>query len=127
MPAQSIDGGLTWNEINDPTETGIHRLFADPNNYNRLLVSEYNRLFLSIDQGKHWKEIWKPLDEICWIGGVFWDQDQIFVGTGKGLLVSHDGGLQFSLEHFVGANTNDGIFQMVGRKINNQIQFYLLL
>lgn len=126
VPAQSIDGGLTWNEINDPTETGIHRLFADPNNYNRLLVSEYNRLFLSIDQGKHWKEIWKPQDELCWIGGVFWDQDQIFVGTGKGLLVSHDGGLQFSLEHFVGANTNDGIFQMVGRKINNQIQFYLI-
>ena len=51
-PSKSTDGGLTWTRLTaDPTDGGAFSLNADPANFNRLLVSDYTRLYFSNDGG----------------------------------------------------------------------------
>src|SRR5439155_907596 len=54
-PSKSVDGGLTWQAIaSDPTGAGAFYLFADPNNHNRLVVTDYTTLYFSTDGGQTW-------------------------------------------------------------------------
>ncbi|MBL7827460.1 MAG: hypothetical protein JNJ57_12560 [Saprospiraceae bacterium] len=114
--AKTTDGGSTWSPVNDPTATGVHRLEADPNSTQRILVSEYNQLFFTNDGGASWSVAYHPSDDQLWMGGVFWDGNQIYVGTNKGLLVSHNGGQTFSIETHAGMPAEEGIFHLSGAK-----------
>ena len=113
-PVRSSDGGLSWEKMNDPTSSGVHRLFADPSSTQRILLSEYDRLFYSSDGGQNYQEVWVPDDGRCWLGGVVWVGEDIYIGTHQGLLVSHDGGQQFDLENYPGLPSGSGIFQLAG-------------
>ncbi len=51
-PTKSIDGGVNWTPLAaDPTGGGTYSVFADYNNPNRLLVSDYSHLWISTDGG----------------------------------------------------------------------------
>lgn len=126
VPLQSLDGGQSWQPVNDPTSSGAHRLFADPSHTNRLLVSEYNRLFFSSDGGNTYTEVFHPADDQMWLGGVFWDGPHIYVGTGKGLLVSHDNGQNFAMENHAGLEADAGIFHLSGGKSNGVTRLFAI-
>ncbi|MCC6725822.1 MAG: hypothetical protein IT258_15030, partial [Saprospiraceae bacterium] len=123
---RSTDGGDTWQPIPDPTGSGCHRLLADPNSTQRLLVNEYNRLFFSDNGGADWSVAYQPNDDQLWLGGAFWDGQNIYVGTGKGLLVSHDGGQSFALETHPGLPSGAGIFQLSGAKQGNTVRLFAI-
>ncbi|MFN0214631.1 MAG: DUF4874 domain-containing protein, partial [Saprospiraceae bacterium] len=114
--AKSTDGGTSWQSIPDPTETGVHRLEVDPQSTHRLILNEYNRLFFSNNGGATWVEAFHPADEQMWIGGVFWEGNNIYVGSNHGLLVSKNGGGSFELETHSGLPAQTGIYHLSGAK-----------
>ncbi len=114
--AKSIDGGATWQPMPDPTSSGVHRLEVDPASTQRMILDEYNQLFFSGNGGATWTVILHPNDDQMWLGGVFWDGQNIFVGTNKGLLVSKNGGTSFSIENHTGLPAGSGIYHLAGAK-----------
>lgn len=124
--AKSTDGGTTWQGMNDPTDSGVHRLEVDPSSTERLLINEYNRLFFSNNGGDTWTEVYHPNDDQMWLGGVFWDGQDIYVGTNKGLLVSHNDGQTFDLEAHAGIPTGLGIYHLAGAKTGGITRLFAL-
>ncbi|HLP96092.1 MAG TPA: PKD domain-containing protein [Saprospiraceae bacterium] len=124
--AKSTDGGVSWQSMADPTDSGVHRLEADPQSTQRMLLNEYNRLFFTNNGGNSWTEVFHPSDDQMWLGGVFWDGDHIYVGTNKGLLVSHDGGQQFNLESHSGLGGAQGIMHLAGAKNGATTRLFII-
>ncbi|MBL7802937.1 MAG: hypothetical protein JNL02_04315 [Saprospiraceae bacterium] len=122
--AKSTDGGASWQPLPDPTASGVHRLEVDPGSTQRLLLNEYNQLFFSADGGNSWVSVFHPADDKVWLGGAFWDGDDIFVGTDKGLLVSHDGGQTFAPETHAGLPAGAGILHLSGSRSGNLRRLY---
>lgn len=114
--AKSTDGGITWQAVNDPTSTGVHRLEVDPGGTQRLIINEYDRLFFSSNGGASWAQVYTPATGNMWLGGVFWDAANIYVGTNEGLLVSKNNGASFTLENHSGLPANTGIYHLAGSK-----------
>ncbi|MFN0033849.1 MAG: PKD domain-containing protein [Saprospiraceae bacterium] len=114
--AKSTDGGTTWLAMPDPTGVGVHRLEVDPASTQRLILNEYNQLFFSANGGSSWASVFQPLDEQMWLGGVFWDDQNIYIGTNHGLLVSKNGGASFAIESHSGLPAGAGIYHLAGAK-----------
>lgn len=124
--AKSTDGGFTWQAMADPTGSGVHRLEVDPGSAQRMLLNEYDRLFFSNDAGASWTEVYHPADDQMWLGGVFWDGNDIYVGTDKGLLVSHDGGQSFNPETHTGFPAGSGILHLSGAKAGGTVRLFAI-
>jgi photosystem II stability/assembly factor-like uncharacterized protein len=114
--AKSTDGGQSWNQVPDPTSSGVHRIEVDPNSPGRILLNEYNALFFSENGGTTWTEVFRPAEDQMWLGGAFWDGPNIYIGTNKGLLVSSNGGQAFALETNAGLPPGTGIYHLAGAK-----------
>ena len=124
--AKSTDGGDNWQVMADPTGSGVHRLEADPNSTQRLLLNEYNQLFFTSDGGNTWSAVFQPTDGQMWLGGVVWDGNHIYVGTNQGLLVSHNNGQSFAIESHAGLPAGAGIYQLSGAKSGNSLRLFCL-
>ncbi len=111
-PLKSVDGGETWDVLSgDPTSGQVFQLFADPTTSSRIMLCDYRNIFISLDGGVTFSNIYHK-DVNVFIGGVFWDGDDIYVAvngasnnpntgnqeTEAALLVSNDGGQIFSQE-----------------------------
>lgn len=97
-PSTSPDGGATWVPLaSDPTYAEAFSLHADPGSTQRILVSSWDELFFSGNGGAGFSSVHTASNPGAGlhIAGVFWDGDDIFVGTNDGMLVSQDGGLSF--------------------------------
>ena len=123
---KSTDAGLTWEAFADPTSSGVHRLEVDPTSTQRMLLNEYNKLFFTNNGGATWEVVFAPSDEQMWLGGVFWAGSEVFVGTDKGLLVSHDGGQSFALETHPGLPENTGILHLSGAKSGTVLRLFAI-
>jgi len=123
-PVRSVDGGNTWTGLSgDPTNAEVYYLFADPNNTKRIIMSSYSDLYFSNDAGVSFSNIYSNDD--LYIGGVFWDDSNIFIGCRDGLLVSHDNGVNFSLENFNDDIPDDyGILSLTGAKESGNIRMF---
>ena len=124
--AKSTDGGATWQAISDPTETGVHCLEVDPGSTQRLLVNEYNQLFFSANGGNSWISVYHPSDDQMWLGGVFWEGQNIYVGTNHGLLVSKNGGTSFAIENHNGLPAATGIYNLAGAKSGTTTRLFCI-
>lgn len=124
--AKSADGGTTWQAMPDPTASGVQRLEVDPTSTQRLILNEYNQLFFSGNGGATWTSIFAPADDKIWLGGVFWDGQDIYVGTDHGLLVSKNGGASFFIENHPGLPTGTGIYQLVGAKSGSTLRLFCI-
>lgn len=121
-PVKSTDGGNTWNAMNPPLpiDDGIYwYLYADPNSTQRLVISTNNGLWFSNDGGDSFTEIHTDNDGAfgqLYTAGAFWDGNNIYIGLDKGLLVSTDGGANFSLDNTPGLPDDTGFFSFAGAK-----------
>ena len=77
---KSIDGAKTWTDI-DPSSSGTHRLFVDPNDANRIILNEYNALFISQDGGLTFQRIEIPAWDLVWLAGVYWDGNDVWLAA----------------------------------------------
>lgn len=102
QPLISKDGGKMWSVLpSDPTGGNAVYLYADPNRSDRLIVTDRYNVYLSGDSGKSFSKAYTTNNSGgIHIGGVFWDGQNIFVGTNLGLLVSKDSGSSFKIEQY---------------------------
>lgn len=118
FPVKSNDGGLSWTPLlSDPTDGEVWFLSADPASTQRIIISSYSALYLSVDGGNTFNLKYNQSADFL-ISGVFWDGDNIYVGTQIGLIVSHDGGITFSGDAGSGMPAGYGFISFTGSKSN---------
>jgi hypothetical protein len=103
-PTKSTDGGATWTPIAaDPTGGETFSIVADYNNPNRVLISDYTRLYVSNNGGTSFTLRYTTASgDGLHIAGAFFDGNNIYVGTNQGVLLSTNGGTSnFSLASYV--------------------------
>lgn len=111
--------GTTWSPIPaDPTDGGAYDLDVDPSSPKRLLVTSWLELFFSRDGGATWKSVYTGLDDGAGLrfAGAFWDGADVYVGSGDGLLVSHDSGASFVRSSVGGIPATQAIASLSGGK-----------
>ncbi|MEI8133965.1 MAG: T9SS type A sorting domain-containing protein [bacterium] len=126
-PTKSTDGGVTWKPLpNDASAGGAYSLFADPNNSQHVLMSDYRLLYTSPDGGNQFFTRYQAVNNSAGlhIAGVFFDGDNIYVGTNDGLLTSTDGGKSFTVAPITGIPATEYIVGFAGAKENNKIRFF---
>jgi photosystem II stability/assembly factor-like uncharacterized protein len=126
---RSLDGGQTWQPLgNDPTGAGAYKLFADPAGTQRLLLSDYSRLFFSANGGSTWKQVFSTASgNGLHLGGVFWDGNNIYVGSNQGLLVSADGlATNFQVSAAGGIAAGQAILSFAGAKQGGTTRFFVV-
>ena len=118
-PVKSVDGGKTWTRLGgDPTYASAVTVLGDFTNPNRVLVTNYGTLFVSLDGGATFASKFVGLNSDAGIhlAGAFFDGADIYIGTNDGLLTSHDGGESFSLASINGLPTGQGFVSFTGAK-----------
>jgi hypothetical protein len=119
-PAKSTDGGATWTPITDPTNGESYYIFVDRHHTQRILLSSYSNLYFSSNGGVSWAQAYSNSD--LYLGGVFWNGTEIYVGTRIGLLVSTNNGSSFSIANYSGYPSNSGVLSLTGAKTGNTIR-----
>lgn len=126
VPSKSTDGGTTWVDLpDDPTNGDAYTLWADINNGNNLILSDWDRMWFSNNGGTTFTLKYNAiLGGGCLVAGVFFDGANIFVGTNDGLLVSTNSGADFTLNPLNGIPTTDGLLSFTGAKQNGTTRFF---
>jgi len=124
VPARSNDGGRTWTPLaNDPTAGEAYYLRADEGATNRLVVSDYCRIYFSGDGGATFASIYEDCDFGAPVVGAFWDGNTIVVATIAGLLVSTNGGATFGFQGLNGIASDEGLVSFAGARQGSTTRF----
>ena len=121
VPARSSDAGVTWT-LKPPDSWSVYCLYADPLSTNRLLVSDYTTLKISTNSGVSYSDCYNASDLL--IAGVFWDGSSIFVGTRPGLVVSTNGGRNFTFLGTPGIPATEEMVSFAGARENGALRFF---
>jgi photosystem II stability/assembly factor-like uncharacterized protein len=127
IPSVSTDGGTTWTGLpGDPTGADAWSLFADYSNPDRILITDYSRLYFSSDGGLSFQLRYTAQDAGagCHVAGVFWDGQSIYVGTNDGLLISGNGGASFALASVAGIPATEAMISFAGSKEGAAVRFF---
>lgn len=127
-PTKSTDGGATWTPLAaDPTGAEAYTVVADYNNPNRLIVSDYNRIWISTDGGASFQQRFSTSNGAgAHIGGAFFDGNNIYIGTNQGLLVSTNGGASFSVASWGGIPAGQSILSLAGAKEGGTMRLWVV-
>ncbi len=117
FPVKSTDGGNTWTAISDPTSGECYSIFADDNSTQKVIISSYNRIYFSSNGGTSFTNIYTNMGSgAAYIGGVFFDGSNIYIGAAKNLIVSTDNGATFTSYTLTGLPAGRGIMSFAGAK-----------
>lgn len=113
---KTINGGASWDAtIADPTGGGAYTLIADHENSNLLLLTDYYHLYVSVNGGNTFNAIDSTQSANGYLlAGACFSGNIVCVGTNQGLLVSTDGGANFSKPTIPGMQVNDAIVSLSG-------------
>jgi hypothetical protein len=127
-PVKTIDGGTTWNNMSAydiATYGNVYNMFANYNNPNQLLIGAYGDILFTNNGGtsfslvKHAASIGAGLI----IGGVFWDGNNIYIGTNDGLITSSNGGGTFAVQTTTGITSGQEMWSFTGAKNGSTTRF----
>ncbi|HNL38292.1 MAG TPA: hypothetical protein PKH43_04145 [Saprospiraceae bacterium] len=129
-PAKSADAGQHWTFLPGDTDAGEEKLFlyVDHNQPGRILWTDYNHLYVSVDGGQTSALKWTAADSGTGIllSGAFFNGNDIWLGTNEGVLVSHNGGSTFANANFSGIPAGETIMGFGGGKSGNLTRFFAL-
>ncbi|TND08000.1 MAG: hypothetical protein FD123_2683 [Bacteroidetes bacterium] len=130
VPAKSTDGGLTWSGLpgNPDNNEETFSIFADYNTPDRVIISYYGEIFISQDGGNNFTSIHTAINSGSGVtvGGVFFDGNDIWIGSNDGLLYSSNGGTSFTTVTTTGIPAGEQIWSFAGAKTGNTIRFFCL-
>jgi hypothetical protein len=128
-PSKSTDGGVTWSNLaGDPTGGEAYALYADINNGNNLIVTDYNTLWFSGNGGTTFTQRYNTSSGGgCHVAGVFFNGANIFVGTNEGLLVSTNSGVSFTMTSLNGIPSGNGLLSFTGAEQGGITRFFAVI
>lgn len=130
LPVRSTNGGASWSVLAgnpDPSEE-TYSINVDYDAPGRVLISYYGDLYFSSDSGRTFSVVHHALNSGSGvvIGGVFFEGNNIFVGTNDGLLVSTNGGTSFTTSTVTGIPSAEAIFSFAGARQGSAVRLFCL-
>lgn len=127
FPVKSVDGGATWSTINAfnlSTYGSAYSVKANYANPNQFLVGAYGHILISNDGGTSFNlvKVANSMGAGLILGGVFFDGQDIYIGTNDGLIHSGDGGINFSVMNSSGITTGQVIWSFAGARSGNTLR-----
>lgn len=125
---RTMDGGNTWNAIpgNPIAGEDVYAFKADYANPGRVILNYYNSLYISNNYGVNFTLIKNAADAGAGItlAGVFFDGNNIYIGTNEGVLYSSNGGGSFAMLSTTGMPAGQGIFSFAAAKVGAVTRFF---
>jgi hypothetical protein len=129
-PVKSTDNGVTWSLLpgNPDNDESYYSLFADYDNPDRLILSDYGHLFFSSNGGSSFTQFHTASNSGSGIvvGGVFFDGTHIFIGTNDGLLESTNSGTTWAASTVTGIPGEQGIWSFTAAKQEGTTRFFCI-
>ncbi len=130
LPVKSTDGGVTWNTLSgNPDEwEETWSIWADYQHPDRVIISYWDLLWFSNDGGNTFRQIHSAQEPGAGIvtGGVFFDDNNIYIGTNDGIIYSSDGGNTFNTLTTTGIPADQRIFSFAAAKSGDTTRFVCL-
>ena len=129
-PVKSTDNGITWSILAgnpDPT-SDVWTIDADFANPQRLIISFYGEIYFSSNGGTTFTLFHTNLNSGAGnvVGGVFFDGNNIYVGTNDGVLVSTNAGVTWNTVAIPGITNGDQIWSFAAGKVGNLTRFFCI-
>jgi photosystem II stability/assembly factor-like uncharacterized protein len=128
-PVVSADGGNTWNLItgNPDANEDVYTIHSDYLNAQRIIISQYGAIFFSSNGGTSFTQIHTAATgQGNVVAGVFFDGNNIYIGTNDGVLVSTNGGGNWSTATLTGIPAGEVIWSFCAAKSGNTTRFFCL-
>ncbi len=123
-PRKSTDGGASWKPLgNDPTDGGAYFLAAVPTRSDRILLTDYTRLFLSTDGGATFTGV-NHRDEGYYVAGIYVNGEQIYLCTSDGIRYSGNGGLTWSDSAGSHPPAGEAFVSFIGATTAGELRFF---
>jgi hypothetical protein len=127
-PVKTTDGGNIWNNMpaySMETYGNVYRMFTDYHNPNQLLIGAYGDILFSDDGGSSFTLVKHAVDMGAGLimGGVFWDGNNIYIGTNDGLITSSNAGTTFAFQATTGIPSGQVIWSFAGAKNGADTRF----
>jgi len=129
LPVKSTDNGLHWKDLPGPDTTqNVYTLDVDYVHPTRMVVSNYGQIFFSNDGGQTFTAIHTASVNADGntVGGVFFDGNNIYIGTNDGMLVSTNAGTSWSTPALTGLNSGEKIVSFAAGRSGNTTRFFCL-
>jgi photosystem II stability/assembly factor-like uncharacterized protein len=129
-PVKSIDNGVSWTLLtgNPDPATDIETIDVDYNNPTRIVISYYGEIYFSGNGGTTFTLIHSALNNGAGnvVGGTFFDNTNIYIGTNDGVLVSTNAGVTWATATITGLPANENIWSFCAAKSGNTTRFFCL-
>jgi photosystem II stability/assembly factor-like uncharacterized protein len=130
VPVRSDDGGNSWQGLsgNPDASEETFSIHADYNNPDRVVISYYGSIYFSNNGGTSFTNIHNAVNNGsgALVAGVFFDGQNIFIGTNDGLLVSTNGGITFSMDASTGIPAGQAMYSFAGAKQGSTTRFFMI-
>ncbi len=127
-PVNTTDGGNSWSVITGYNMGNYGRVYSMKANYDnplQLLIGGYGDILFSNNGGTSFSLV-KHASDMGYgliIGGVFWDGQNIYIGTNEGIIHSSNGGASFSVLPATGMASGQVIWSFAGAKVSGTMRF----
>lgn len=128
VPVKSTDAGVTWTTLsgNPDAAEETYSIWADYNNPNRVIISYYGDIYFSSNGGTSFTNIHTALSSGSGVvvGGVFFEGNNIYIGTNDGIIESSNGGTSFTTLTTTGIPASERIFSFAAAKQGTTTRFF---
>ncbi|MBL7720027.1 MAG: T9SS type A sorting domain-containing protein [Flavipsychrobacter sp.] len=130
-PVKTTDGGANWLPLPGFNSGSgmVYRMAANYNNPQQLLMNYYDEIVISNNGGTTFQTVATASNSGSGLvmGGVFYNGNNIYIGTNDGLYVSTNGGLSFSVMSTTGIPANQGIWHFSGAAVGGNTRFVCIV